>query len=88
MQWEGKFYYDKVLPFGLKSAPFLFNQLSKAVEWLLLDHCGMSFVCHILDDFLVIEPQSPIAPQNVACQQSLSSMLPTFKNLGIPIAPH
>ena len=38
MQWEGKFYYDKVLPFGLRSAPFLFNQLSEAVEWLPLNH--------------------------------------------------
>ena len=88
MQWEGKFYYDKVLPFGLRSAPFLFNQLSEAVKWLLHGHCGISFVYHILDDFLVIEPPSPIAPHNLTCQQSLSSMLLTFKNLGIPIAPH
>ena len=87
MQWGGKFYYDKVLPFGLRSAPFLFNQLSEAVEWLLLNHCGISFVCHILDDFLVIEPPSPIAPHNLTCQQSLSSMLLTFKNLGIPSHP-
>jgi len=29
MQWEGKFYYDKVLPFALRSAPSLFNQLSE-----------------------------------------------------------
>lgn len=87
MQWGGKFYCDKVLPFGLTSAPFLFNQLSEAVEWLLLNHCGISFVCHILDDFLVIEPPSPIAPHNLACQHSLSSMLLSF-NLGIPTAPH
>ena len=88
MQWEGKFNNDKVLPFGLRSAPFLFNQLSEAVEWLLPNHCGISFGCHILDDFLVIEPPSIIAPDNLACQKSLSSMLLTFKNLGIPIAPH
>ena len=88
MPWGGKFYCDKVLPVGLTSAPFLFNQLSEAVEWLLLNHCGISFVCHILDDFLVIEPPSPIAPHNLACQQSLSSILLTFKNLGIPTAPH
>ena len=88
MQWEGKFYYDQVPPFGLRSAPFLFNQLSEAAEWLLLGHSGISFVYHTLDDFLVIEPPSPIAPHNLACQQSLSSMLLTFKNLEIPIAPH
>ena len=87
MPWGGKFYCDKVLPVGLTSAPFLFNQLSEAVEWLLLNHCGISFVCHILDDFLVIEPPSPIAPHNLTCQQSLSSMLLTFKNLGIPSHP-
>ena len=87
MQWGGKFYCDKVLPFGLTSAPFLFNHLSEAVEWLLLNHCGISFVCHILDDFLVIEPPTHIAPYNLACQRSLSSMLLSF-NLGIPTAPH
>ena len=62
VQGEGKLCHGKALPFGLRSAPFLFNQLSEAVEWLLLNHCGISFVCHILDDLLVIEPPSPIAP--------------------------
>ena len=47
MRWEEKLYIDKVHPFGLRSAPFLFNQLSEAVEWLLLNYCGISFVCHI-----------------------------------------
>ena len=26
--WEGKYYVDKVLPFGLRSSPFLFNRLA------------------------------------------------------------
>ena len=25
MYWQGSYYYDKVLPFGLRSAPYLFN---------------------------------------------------------------
>jgi len=49
MYWQGSFYYDKVLPFGLRSAPYLFNQLSEAIEWILLNKCAISFVCHILD---------------------------------------
>ena len=28
MKWENKYYFDKVLPFGLRSAPSIFNQLS------------------------------------------------------------
>lgn len=86
MFWDGKYYYDKVLPFGLRSAPFLFNMLSDAVEWILLNQCYISFVCHILDDFLIVEPASPSPPFNQACQVSLSSMLLTFRNLGIPVA--
>ena len=35
MQWRGKFYIDTFLPFGLRSAPFLFNQLSTAIHWIL-----------------------------------------------------
>ena len=62
MFWDGNYYYDKVLPFGLRSAPFLFNMLSDAVEWILLNKCYISFVCHILDDFLMIEPASPSPP--------------------------
>ena len=86
MYWEGSFYYDKVLPFGLRSAPFLFNLLSEAIEWILLHHCHISFVCHILDDFLIIKPSPPTPPFSLPCKQSLSSMLMTFRNLGIPIA--
>ena len=58
MYWQGSYYYDRVLPFGLRSAPFLFNQLSEAIEWIQLHKCCISFVCHILDDFLIIEPSS------------------------------
>ena len=62
MQWGGLYYYDKVLPFGLRSAPFLFNQLSEALEWILYDKCQISYVAHFLDDFLIIEPENPITP--------------------------
>ena len=24
--WQGRYYHDKVLPFGLRSVPFIFNQ--------------------------------------------------------------
>ena len=35
MKWDGKYYYDKILPFGLRSAPSIFNHLSDAIEWIL-----------------------------------------------------
>lgn len=84
MFWSGSYHFDKVLPFGLRSAPFIFNQLSDAIEWILQNNCAISFVCHILDDFLIIEPPAPTAPFNSLCQVSLSSMILSFKNLNIP----
>ena len=84
--WNGFYYFDKVLPFGLRSVPFIFNQLSDAIEWILQNNCAISFVCHILDDFLIIEPPAPATPFNSLCQASLSSMILSFTNLNIPIS--
>ena len=33
--WKQKFYVDTCLPFGLGSAPYLFNHLSIALHWIL-----------------------------------------------------
>ena len=33
--WQSQYYIDLYLPFGLRSAPFLFNQISDALEWSL-----------------------------------------------------
>ena len=77
--------FDKVLPFGLRSAPSIFNQLSDALEWMLQHNCVISFVGHILDDFLITEPLAPTVPLDSLCQTSLSSMILSFKNLNIPI---
>ena len=34
IDWEGQYYVDKVLPFGLHSSPFLFNMLADALCWV------------------------------------------------------
>lgn len=35
MVLKGQFFFDKAFPFELRSAPYLFNQLSYAREWLV-----------------------------------------------------
>ena len=32
MKWQGNFYLDTCLPFGLRSAPYLFNQFAEALH--------------------------------------------------------
>ena len=88
MYWNNSYYFDKVLPFGLRSAPHIFNQLSDALEWILLNKCFISYVGHILDDVLIMEPPTLAGLPSQACQTSLSSMLLTFNTLGVPIAEH
>ena len=88
MRWNNFYYFDKVLPFGLRSAPYIFNQLSDALEWILINKCTISYVGHILDHFLIMEPPAETKPYSQPCQAGLTSMLLTFKTLGVPIAEH
>ena len=34
MHWQGRCHFDRVVQFGLRSAPFIFNCLASAVAWL------------------------------------------------------
>ena len=51
IHWRGKFYIDTCLPFGLRSAPYLFNRLSQAIHWLLTNNYGVQHLCIILTIF-------------------------------------
>ena len=37
-------------------APFLFNQLSDALEWVFKHKYGLKYVLHLLDNFFMAEP--------------------------------
>ena len=64
---NGKSYYDKVLPFGLRSAPFLLTSFLTLSSGFYEIKCHITFVCHILDDFLIIEPPSSSPPYDNIC---------------------
>ena len=36
IHWQGQWYVDKCLPFGLRSSPELFNMLADALQWIML----------------------------------------------------
>ena len=81
MHWDGKIYIDSKLPFGLRSAPKIFNAVADAVEWCV--HAdGVPNVYHYLDDFAVVEP-----PSSEACHQYLFTLKMVCQDLGIPLAP-
>ena len=82
MKWRDLYFFYRVLPFGLRSAPFIFNMLSDALEWILIHKLGVSNILHILDDFFIAEPA-----QRSACLTSLCKLLCLFTELDVPIAP-
>ena len=74
-----------VLPFGIRSAPFLFYEFSSALEWISRTKLNISKVIHILDDFFFATPPPP--PPQSKCMTALCQILLLFRDLNIPIAP-
>ena len=58
MQCRGKYFVDLVLPFKLRSAPFIFTSIADLVEWILVHNYGVDFLRHYLDDFFTLGPPS------------------------------
>lgn len=54
-EWNGKYYMDIFLPFGLRTAPFIFNMFSEALNWILQRKYSWTLT-HYLDDFLAFFP--------------------------------
>ena len=82
MQWEGKVYIDPMLPFGLRSAPKIFNAVADALNWYL-QQSGIPCILHYLDDFIIIA--SPDSPD---CAAFLAILEKVCRVLGIPLAAH
>jgi Reverse transcriptase (RNA-dependent DNA polymerase) len=54
-EWNGVYYQELFLPFGLCTAPFIFNLFGEAFEWIL-QHKYSWLLKRYLDDFLMIFP--------------------------------
>ena len=82
VHWEEKFYIDKCLPFGLRSAPFLFNRIAEAFEWILRHNYAIQDILHYLDDFFIVGPA-----HSVVCQRHIDIIGNVAHSLGMPLSP-
>ena len=80
--WDRKYYFEKVLPFGLRSAPYIFDKFTTALNWILANTCHLSDVIHYLDDFLDVSP-----PVDAIAHHHRPLILEMFAYLGVPVAP-
>ena len=81
IKWQGQFYYEKVLPFGLRSSPAIFDAVSSGIEWIMQYQFSIHQLLHYLDDFLCVSSGAVVA------NQQLSILLRAFVYLGVPLAP-
>lgn len=79
IKWQSDFYFAVRLTFGCRSSPHLFNCLSEALCWILLNVCKLPFVLHLLDDFLLID-----FPSNQT--SVLDSLKKVFSDVCIPLS--
>ena len=74
------YYIDTCLPFGLRSAPYLFNRLASALHWILEHNYGVDHLLHYLDDFFTAGPAS-----SNTCEKNLHAMLSLCDTLNVPV---
>ena len=80
MEWRGQFYIDMVLPFGLRSAPAIFNAVAEALAFVIRQR-GVRGLDHYPDDFSIVG-----RPKSTECRQNLQTALGICDELGFPVA--
>ena len=78
--WDGKLYIDTVLPFGLRSAPKIFNAIADGLQWIAMEQ-GVTNLDHFLDDFITTGH-----PRSNECSNNLVLLMDTCKIPKLPLA--
>jgi len=84
--WDSKYYYERVLPFGLRSSCRLWDLYAAALHFFLDHFTGANCeheVIHYVDDFLfVVEPG-----KEEEAKRMLTGAMALCEMLGLPLAP-
>ena len=80
LSWNSGLYVDTVQPFGLRSAPKIFNAIADALQWIT-ELRGISYLKHFLDDFITAG-----RPHSNECKGNLQMLINTCDQLDLPMA--
>ena len=78
MMWKGQLYVDTALPFGLRSAPVVFNSVVEALAYVMVQN-GVKGLDHYLDDFSIVSSL-------MECAKYLEVALQMCAEMGFPVA--
>ena len=76
--WEDSVYIDRMLPFGLRSAPKIFSAIADTLQWILIQQ-GIKHILHYLDDFILVASSLDQA------HSDKSTLITTFHHLDVPL---
>ena len=79
--WDGNFYVDLVLPFGLRSSGSIFNQFAGLVKWILINQYNVTDIVNYSDDFFKV-----CCKILLFAQSELQHIVGAFHDLRIPLA--
>jgi hypothetical protein len=82
LKWDGKYYFELTLPFGLRSSGNRWEMFASALEWFFRHHLGIQLVIHYVDDFLFV-----VADFELAVRQR-DAVIALCLHLKIPMAGH
>ena len=80
MEFQGQYYIDKCLPFGLSVSCSIFEKFSTFLEWIIRRNTNSNQMIHYLDDFCGCRNDKEVA------KHTLEKALDCFESLGVPIA--
>ena len=78
---KNSFYFDKCLQMGCSSSSQIFEKFSSAVDLVAKHHLKIPHICHILDDFFLVDPNQS------GYQNKLDIFSQTCAPINIPMAP-
>ena len=79
-KWQDSWYYDKCLPMGCSISCQVFESLSQAIQWILINKLSVQHTSHILDDFIFFGK-----PGTSQCQTYLNSFLALAESIDLPV---
>lgn len=82
-KWDNFYYYDKCLPMGASSSCQIFEKLSTALQWIMLNKFSAKGMSHMIDDFFFIG-----SPASHSCLTDLNNFITLCDNIGIPLNPN
>ena len=79
--WDGNYYVDLVLPFGLRSSGAIFNQFASLVRWIIETHYKIRDIVNYSDDFFAV-----LSKEMTIARTQLAQIIKAFNDMGIPLA--